>query len=260
MPVFAVSLVLLALAVSLDGFGVGVAYGLRRIRIPALSVTIIACCSALAVALAMSAGRLLAGWLTPQTASAAGAVILFALGGWALSQSWRGRAGDGRDARTGGDERRSQALRRKMGRAGASGSGAAAPFPVALPEADGAGFALRRVPRVRMLTLEIRSLGIIIQILRTPSAADADRSGAISAGEAIWLGAALSLDAFGAGIGAALIGLPVFGTSLAVALSCAAFLWCGLGVGRKAGGRPLARVMSVLPGAIMIALGVLRLF
>jgi putative Mn2+ efflux pump MntP len=241
MPVFAASLALLALAVSLDGFGVGVAYGLRRIRIPALSVAIIACCSAFAVALAMTVGHLLAGWLSPRTASAAGAVILFALGGWALWQSLHNRDSGGADADT-------------------PRNGAVAPLAGTLPGPAGAEAVLRPVPRVNLLTLEIRPLGIIIHILRTPSAADADRSGTISAGEAVWLGAALSLDAFGAGIGAALLGLPVVGTPVAVALSCAAFLWLGLGVGRKAGGHPWIRTMSILPGVIMMALGVLRLF
>ncbi|WP_372636321.1 manganese efflux pump, partial [Cohnella sp.] len=42
-----VSLLLLALAVSLDGFGVGVTYGLRGIRVPWVSIAIIAACSGL---------------------------------------------------------------------------------------------------------------------------------------------------------------------------------------------------------------------
>jgi putative Mn2+ efflux pump MntP len=36
-----ISLLILAFAVSLDGFGVGVMYGLRKIRIPLVSIGII---------------------------------------------------------------------------------------------------------------------------------------------------------------------------------------------------------------------------
>ena len=55
----AASLILLAFAVSLDGFGVGVTYGLRRIRIPVLSVVIIALCSGIVVWVSMQIGTLL---------------------------------------------------------------------------------------------------------------------------------------------------------------------------------------------------------
>ena len=47
----------------------------------------------------------------------------------------------------------------------------------------------------------------MIQILRKPTVADFDKSGTISAGEALLLGIALSVDSFGAGIGASLLGM-----------------------------------------------------
>ena len=52
---------------------------------------------------------------------------------------------------------------------------------------------------------EIRSLGVVIHILKKPTRADFDRSGIITGLEALFLGVALSLDAFGAGIGAAML-------------------------------------------------------
>lgn len=227
------SLALLALSVSLDGFGAGVAYGLRRIRIPASSVLIIAGCSALAVALGMSAGRILGGYLVPRAASAAGAVILIGIGCWALHQCLRG----------GRDEQRSVET--------ADGT---------FGEAGDAGF-VDNLARVRLLRLEIRPLGLIVHIMRSPSAADTDRSGVISPGEAVWLGTALSLDAFGAGIGAALIGLPAGITPLVVGTAGVACLILGLRAGDRADGRlPAAKAMSVLPGLILMILGIMRLF
>jgi len=77
----------------------------------------------------------------------------------------------------------------------------------------------------------------------------------------VWLGAALSMDAFGAGIGAALIGLPAGIPPLVVGAAGAAFLVLGLRAGTKANGRrAAAKTMSVLPGLILIILGFLRLF
>ena len=42
-------LILLAIGVSLDSFGVGVAYGVNKIRVPRLSLLIIMLCSGLVV-------------------------------------------------------------------------------------------------------------------------------------------------------------------------------------------------------------------
>lgn len=53
---------------------------------------------------------------------------------------------------------------------------------------------------------EIKSLGIVIHILKKPTRADFDSSGTVTGVEAFMLGAALSLDAFGVGIGAAMLG------------------------------------------------------
>ncbi|MDI5788515.1 hypothetical protein PO124_09275 [Bacillus licheniformis] len=56
----------------------------------------------------------------------------------------------------------------------------------------------------------MKSLGIVIHILRKPTSADIDKSGIITGIEAFLLGFALSIDAFGAGIGAAALGFPLY--------------------------------------------------
>ncbi|MBN2982986.1 sporulation membrane protein YtaF [Cohnella algarum] len=224
MLVHGASLLLLSFAVSLDGFGVGMTYGLRKIRIPLPSILIISVCSGVILLLSMMAGVALAGVLSPHGASAVGAVILIGIGVWALVQFSRNRDRDDADAPK---------------------------------EAD------RTVPppaKSTLVTLEIRRLGIIIQILRTPSAADVDRSGIITAGEAFLLGAALSLDAFGAGIGAALVGFPPVATAILIACSSGLFLWLGMRFGFAAAGWRWIRKLSVLPGIILIVMGIVKLF
>lgn len=63
-----VTLLLLAFAVSLDGFGVGVTYGLRQIRIPGLSILIIAGCSGIIILLSMLFGQWMADYISPHIA------------------------------------------------------------------------------------------------------------------------------------------------------------------------------------------------
>jgi putative sporulation protein YtaF len=110
-----------------------------------------------------------------------------------------------------------------------------------------------------VLSFEIRMLGLVVQILKTPMAADMDRSGVISPLEAVWLGLALSLDAFGAGLGAAMMGYPPFPLALAIAGTSALFLLAGIRTGWKVSGRRWVSAVEFLPGLLMIAIGLFRL-
>lgn len=79
-----------------------------------------------------------------------------------------------------------------------------------------------------LLNLEVRSLGIVIHILRKPMSADIDKSGVINGIEAVLLGFALSIDAFGAGIGAAILGFSPIVMSIAVAIMSSLFVSIGI--------------------------------
>ncbi|MFC5531304.1 MntP/YtaF family protein [Cohnella yongneupensis] len=233
------SMILLAFAVSLDGFGVGITYGIRKIKIPVSSILIIALCSGLIIMLAMLVGVAMSGWLSPHGASMIGAGILIGIGCWALCRFLYGGDSESADR---------QPSDKNTG--------------VKAPEVDYTAVSPVDAPleRKALVTLELRIFGIMIQILRTPSVADVDRSGTISAGEAFLLGAALSLDAFGAGIGAALVGFPPFLTAVLIAASSGLFLWMGTRVGFWASGWRWVRQLSMLPGVILIAMGIFKMF
>ncbi|MEK0316112.1 MntP/YtaF family protein [Cohnella sp. 56] len=247
------SLLFLAFAVSLDGFGVGITYGLRKIRIPLPSIAIIAGCSGVVILISMLVGTFIARWLSPYGAKAVGAVILIGIGSYALIQFARRRKGTDDDAADGAD----------TGTGGADGSRQASPANAEAAAADPGQAAddgaLSSAERVPMLTLELRLFGLIIQILRTPSVADVDRSGIITSGEALLLGFALSLDAFGAGIGAALVGFPAAPTAIMIAAASGLFLWAGMRVGFVAAGMRWAQQLTVLPGVILIVMGIFKL-
>jgi putative sporulation protein YtaF len=221
------SLLMLAFAVSLDGFGVGVMYGLRKIRIPFLSVAIIACCSGVVIFASMQIGVYISRLLAPHYARSAGGVILIGIGLWALYQLYRQKEDDSASVETG--------------------------------QNVASGEELQASAKKQLLNIELKRLGLVIQILRTPSIADVDRSGNISASEAALLGLALSLDAFGAGIGAALIGFPPLLTSAVIALASGIFLATGLRIGFIYSELAWLRKLSVLPGCVLIIMGIMKL-
>ncbi|CAM4067238.1 MntP/YtaF family protein [Paenibacillus alkaliterrae] len=230
------SLLLLAFAVSLDGFGVGVTYGLRRIRIPFLSVFIIACCSGLIIFLSMQAGSWLTGFLSEFLARLIGSCVLIVIGGWALLQLRRGK--QAREAGETADASQSE------------GKATSAMVSPGMGELSGAAL---------VVIVELKRLGLVIQILRTPQAADVDKSGTISASEAVMLGVALSLDAFGAGLGAAMIGLPALLTALTIALASAIFLVGGIRFGFRFSAWKGMQTLSLLPGILLIMMGIMKL-
>lgn len=86
-----------------------------------------------------------------------------------------------------------------------------------------------------------------------------DDSGSISGYEAMWLGIALSLDAFGAGLGAALLGLPPLLTSVMIALFSGTFLVLGLRVGFRFASAGWIRSFTALPAVMLIIMGLLKL-
>lgn len=93
-----VSAALLALAVSSDGFAVGMAYGARKIRIPLGPLLLICLASMLAISISMLVGKALALYFDPRLAQKIGALALMAVGLWFFSESlrnWQGKAGKG---------------------------------------------------------------------------------------------------------------------------------------------------------------------
>ncbi|MEA4925718.1 MAG: sporulation membrane protein YtaF [Syntrophomonadaceae bacterium] len=199
---------LFALAVSSDGFVVGMAYGIRKIRMPIQSLLIICLASASAVTVAMLCGKGLSFLLSPSVAPRLGAFTIVAIGGFFILQSFRQKLGE--------------------------------------IEADG---------EEPILSFNVKPLGIIIQILKEPSTADFDRSGEIGLKEAFFLGLALAMDAFGAGIGIAMAGYNILFTALGVGMLKFILVSGGLILGKRVENEHWQYLSSVLTGLILIALG-----
>lgn len=221
------SLFALAFAVSLDSFGVGISYGLRRIKIPIPSILIITSCSAVLVLLSMQLGKWLSGFISMETANITGAIILIGIGCWAIFNLYHNRETSHSDV------------------------------PVNVAAYPGAMETSEPLP---VLKIEIKTLGLVIHILKKPTAADVDRSGIITGAEAALLGVALSLDGFGAGIGAALMGYSPWLTAMLFSNLCTIFILAGLRLGFLYSNIQWVRRMSFIPGAILILFGLSKIW
>ncbi|MGF3103982.1 sporulation membrane protein YtaF [Rossellomorea sp. DUT-2] len=205
-----ISLLLLAFAVSLDSFSTGLTYGLRKVKIPTKSISIISICSASSLLLAMLLGQTIGSIISPLWAGRIGGLILVVIGAAVLYQFFR-------------------------------------------PEKETV------LPQEKtLINFEIKSIGLVVQILRRPLTADFDRSGTITGIEAFMLGIALSLDAFGAGIGAALLNFSPFILTLAILVMSFTFLFSGLKMGEFFSHLRWIHRVSFLPGVLLILIGILR--
>lgn len=203
------SLLTIAFAVSLDSFGVGLTYGLRKMKLPWRSLLFIAGCSAMSILIAMLFGSWLLSYLPTVVAEWIGGIILCLIGAWAIYQAYKPAE---TNEKTKEDE--------------------------------------------WVFKFEIKMLGIVIQILRKPMVADIDNSGTITGREAMLLGIALSLDAFGAGIGASLLGLSPLWMAISVAIMSALFVTLGMKSGRLFANSLLMKRFAFIPGALLMMIGV----
>ncbi len=210
------TLVLFALALNLDAFGAGTAYGLRNIKLPFTSVLIISGMSMVAITLSMLAGHTLSSYIPETVAHRVGGILLMAMGLWILVQSLRNHHDD-----TDSEHRGKQGT---------------------------------------VMEIRIRSLGLIIQVLREPSRADLDRSGEISSREALLLGMALSMDALAAGFAVSMLGFSVVMTAIIVGAGHLVLTYAGLILGKGVAATAIGRQLSAIPGCILITLGILKIY
>lgn len=190
-----VGLLMLAVAISVDGLAAGIAYGLRGIRVPFLSLVTVSTVSALMITTSMQAGRLIGQLMPPLAARLVGSGILIALGTAMLR--------------------------------GGRSSGARGP--------------------------------LILRLVHRPQEADLDRSGTLTPGEAALLGAALALDALGAGLGAGIVGFWAWICPIIVGLAKLVFMGCGVMIGGYLAHEDFLRRTWMVPGGLLIILGILKL-
>lgn len=212
---------IIALALSLDGFGVGMAYGLQRIKIPFESMCIIGLCTALAMGSSMLLGHILIPSLTFISPHLLGAGVLIAIGGYQLILALKNSK----------------------------------PAEKAVPVMTTVTYDPKTYKT--LLSIKLRVFGLIIQVLKTPDVADLDGSGSISPKEGILLGIALALDTFAAGIAATMTGIPIYVIGF-VAIIQILMISAGQALTGRLPSEVLDRV-KFLPGTILVVIGSLKM-
>ncbi|MFZ3101009.1 MAG: sporulation membrane protein YtaF [Desulfitobacteriaceae bacterium] len=214
---------LMAFALSLDGFGVGLAYGLRRIRLPLSSLLVIALCTVFAMGVSMLLGSWVVLWLKFIPAKLLGAIIILSLG---IFQFIRAVFKTEKN--------------------------------VCINEAIPVMASINQAVLVEpVFRIQLRFLGLVVQVLRTPDLADIDGSGGISLRESLLLGSALAMDAFASGIGAALAGMTLFVIGI-VALTQLVMIRLGQVLAGKIPEFLMTKA-ELLPGLVLIMVGLGKL-
>lgn len=202
-------LLLLVIAVSLDGFTVGISYGLKHVKIPFIALFIIMMCSGMVVMTSMSIGHMLQFFITETMTNLLGGIIFIMLGLFVLFSL--------RQTSTKNE---------------------------------------KKLPRKKLKN----KLTGLKTVLKSPDKADLDQSGTISLWEATLLGIALALDAFGAGLGASLLGFSPVSTTVLIALMSGIFLFSGCQIGFQLARFKLINKLTFIPPFILISLGIYNMF
>jgi putative Mn2+ efflux pump MntP len=250
------SIMILAISLSLDALGVGIVYGFRRVKIPLGSKLIVCFFAILYSELAIIIGKSLSG-LIPRFAKLCGVIILILMGLWIIAQAlFKNKTESGRSAMEPDANRNSAVLKNIE----PDLSGITDPRPlneIWRHPVD----ALEQEVRT-LCKIAIKSLGITILVFRDPLEFDMDRSGIISSSESFLLGLALSVDAIGVGIGSGLMGFDSWLIPLAIGAFQMVFLYAGAFLGQKFATLFTVneKLLAILPGTLLIALALIRIF
>lgn len=215
-----------AVALSMDGFGAGIVYGMRKIKTPLASLFVIGFSSSTAIGISMIFGHLVSQYISVRIAEITGALILIVMGLRILMQ-----ASSVNKEEKGGESKRQEDLRKEL---------------------------CEEKTQTAILNFKIKSLGLVIQILREPTIADIDKSGHISIKEALLLSLALAMDAMVAGFGAAMAGYRPLITPFVVGPVSALCVSLGVYIGRNYAAKRLGDKAAALPGWVLIFLGIVR--
>ena len=81
--------VFLAIALSIDGFAVGLAYGLKKIKLSIIPIFLIAIISAITMMIAIFIGNSIADFVPSHLGNTIGGTILIIIGIWQLIEGWK---------------------------------------------------------------------------------------------------------------------------------------------------------------------------
>lgn len=224
-----ISSILLAISSNIDNLGVGIVFGLRKMRIPLAANLLIALITGLGTFIAMKAGEYVLSIIPPFWANLIGSGIMVLAGCWVMLQSW------------------------------------AKPneFPAQRQETEQDSLhqehSVKNESRA-LVSWHIKSLGLLIHILKEPTVVDQDYSDTVDLKEAILLGLALSLNNLAGGIGGGMAGLDSRLTALLATLISIIFIFTGTKMGHNLFSKWIGAKAAQIAGLMLIAIGIFEFF
>lgn len=213
-----IQLIVLAVALSIDAFGIGISYGVRKINFKILSLAIISFISILFSSISLWFGNIISSIFSEKITSFISIFILIMLGIFIIKK---------------GLEKNEQK-----------------PIPKSMKDNE----------HKSICSLFIKSLGITINIIKTPSLCDLNNSSKIDPKEAFYLGIALSIDCIGTSIAISSFNKYTFLFPIFVVIFQLTFLLSGIILGKKTTLKFLDESkISLISGLILIIIGLLRL-
>jgi putative Mn2+ efflux pump MntP len=248
------AVVLFAVAISVDGFIVGIAQGMRGIGVPLPTLIVINIVSTVIVFLSLSSGRYVAYWLSPGLAKLIGSGILIAMGALMLKPL----SGSGRQSAVSGGNSENYATKSRDDYA----KGARA-VRLGICEKTGGSMgdgAAESLSKSKAVTSKITGrLLMVPKFLAEPATADLDSSGTLTPDEGFFLGLALAIDGLSIGFGAGMAGISSAFTPIVAGVTQGIFVSIGLSLGRRMRKQVPVQMLEKAPGGILILLGAMRL-
>ena len=212
-------MIILALALSIDAFGIGISYGVRKIDFKVLSLAIISFIAFLFSSFSIWFGNIIASFFSEKITSFISILILVILGLFIIKK---------------GLEKNENIE------------------PISIPTINN--------EHKNLYSFFIKSLGITINVIKTPSICDINHSLKIDPKEALYLGIALSLDCIGTSIAVSSFEKNTFLFPVFIVIFQLTFLLLGTFLGKKTIIKVLDESkISIISGLILIVIGFLRL-
>jgi putative sporulation protein YtaF len=119
---------------------------------------------------------------------------------------------------------------------------------------------IENIDKEKIYSFFIKFLGVTIQIIKNPISSDFDNSKKIDAKEALFLGLALSLDAFCVGIGSGIMGINSCIFPFLTSLFQLIFLNTGILFGKKLNSLSKLpdNIWSIISGSLLIIIGLIK--
>lgn len=211
-------LLVLALALSIDAFGIGISYGVRKINFKISSLVIISFIALLFSSISIWLGTVIASVFSKNITSFISILILVILGLFIIKKG------------------------------------------IEKDDVKPISSYTKNNEHKNIYSLFIKSLGITINIIKTPSICDLNNSLKIDPKEALYLGIALSLDCIGTSIAISSFEKCTFLFPIFIVIFQLTFLLLGTFLGKKTIVKFLDESkISITSGLILITIGFLRL-